>query len=182
MSKQEEHLRFLIGGCVDKNLSCQNKLYELYSDTLYLVCLRYLKNKEDAEDVLQEAFLKIFDKISDYNGSGSFEGWLKRIVINHSLRYLERKSKMTFNDEIEQVKLNTDASYGEYDYKFLLQLIQQLPIGYRTIFNMYVLDGMSHQEISEELNISEGTSKSQLSRARKILQQALNKCDIKLAV
>jgi len=179
---QEEHLRFLIGGCVEKNLSCQRKLYELFADTLFLICLRYVKSKEDAEDILQESFLKIFDKVHTYQGSGSFEGWLKRITINNCLRYLERKKNLQFTAEETEIELKVPPSYGEHDYKFLLNLIQQLPAGYQTIFNLFVLDGLSHQEIAQELNISEGTSKSQLSRARKLLQAALQKHNIKVAV
>lgn len=137
------------------------------------MCLKYAQNYEDAEDILQDSFLLIFDKIDQYEGTGSFEGWLKRIAINVALqRYRQRKRlHIVREEEVESDVLVELEEEPETD--FLLGLIQQLPDQYRLVFNLYVLDHFSHKEIANMLNISVGTSKSNLSRARVILQQKI---------
>lgn len=140
-----------------------------------MLCLKYSKNHQDAEDTLQDSFIKIFDKINQYKNEGSFEGWLKRITIRTAIQKyrdnapLQIVKEVPINDEIEELNLENTI----FDLDVLLRFIQQLPDRYRLVFNLYVLDNYSHKEISELLNISDGTSKSNLSRARKILKERL---------
>ncbi len=145
----------------------------MFSDKLFALCLKYAKNTADAEDVLQDSFITIFSKIAQYKGTGSFEGWLKRITINVALQKYRQKSRLEVvrDDEISAevyVEVQQDI-----ETDFLLGLVQQLPDRYRLVFNLYVLDHFSHKEIAEMLQISEGTSKSNLSRARAILQEKI---------
>ena len=150
-------------------------MYELYADVLFGICLKYSRNYQDAEDTLQDSFLIIFDKITQYNKKGSFEGWLKRIAINTALQKYRKKTPLEFVKEVTEIEdlVEIDFEDKNLNIDFLLNLIQQLPDQYRLVFNLYVLDSYSHKEISKMLNISEGTSKSNLSRARKKLKIAL---------
>jgi RNA polymerase sigma-70 factor (ECF subfamily) len=162
-------------------LAAQSEIYELYADVLFGVCLKYSRNHQDAEDTLQDSFLTIFDKIKQYNNNGSFEGWLKRITINTALQKYRKKTPLQLVNEVTEIEETTeiDFEYDNLDIDFLLNLIQQLPDKYRLVFNLYVLDSYSHNEISEMLNISVGTSKSNLSRARKKLKEELAKTNTK---
>ena len=139
---------------------------------MYGVCLRYAGSAEEAEDVLQEGFIKVFNKIGSFRGDGSFEGWIRRIFVNTAIEYYRKKIYLQPITEYEE-----DTLEGKYlsvldklEEKDIIQLVQQLSPGYRTVFNMYVIEGYSHKQIAEALGISEGTSKSQLSRAKQILQ------------
>ncbi|MGJ5642952.1 RNA polymerase sigma factor [Formosa sp. S-31] len=163
----------LIQKCKRNNLKAQSELYTLYSSKLYAICLKYSRNSTEAQDNLQDAFLTIFSKISQFNNKGSFEGWLKRIAINTVLqRYREKGVFDIINEDlIEQVIEVED--HEELSLDFLLGLIQTLPDRYRLVFNLYVLDGYSHKEIAEMLKVSIGTSKSNLARARQILQEKI---------
>ena len=163
----------LIKGCRKNEVSAQAKVYQLFAGKLFALCLKYSQNYEDAEDILQDSFIVIFDKIRQYNNKGSFEGWMKRITINVALQKYRQGKKLQVvrNDQIESEETITLEEELETD--FLLDLIQQLPDQYRLVFNLYVLDHFSHKEIAELLNISEGTSKSNLSRARKILKEKI---------
>ncbi|MFT7251080.1 MAG: RNA polymerase sigma factor (sigma-70 family) [Flavobacterium sp.] len=156
-------------------MAAQSEIYKLYAEVLFGVCLKYSENYQDAEDTLQDSFLTIFDKIKQYNNKGSFEGWLKRIAINTALQKYRKKNPLrlvkAFTDTEEIVEINFEDE--NLDIDFLLNLIQKLPNKYRLVFNLYVLDGYSHKEISKMLSISEGTSKSNLSRARKSLKNEL---------
>ena len=158
-------------------MQAQAAIYQLFSAKLFALSLKYSCNKLDAEDVLQDSFITIFEKIHQYKNKGSFEGWLKRIVINTALQKYRKKSPLQLvanEEEIEnkeEVVLDVDDNNLGLD--FLLQLIQQLPDRYRLVFNLYVLDNFSHKEIANMLHISEGTSKSNLSRARLILKQKI---------
>jgi RNA polymerase sigma-70 factor (ECF subfamily) len=156
-------------------LAAQSEIYQLYADVLFGVCLKYSRNYEDAEDTLQDSFLTIFDKIKQYNNKGSFEGWLKRIAINTALQKYRKNTPLQLVKEVTDIEevVEIDFEDKNLDIEFLLNLIQELPDKYRLIFNLYVLDSYSHKEISEKLNISEGTSKSNLYRARKILKKKL---------
>ena len=158
-------------------MAAQSEIYELYADVLFGVCLKYSRNHQDAEDTLQDSFLTIFDKIKQYNNNGSFEGWLKRITINTALQKYRKKTPLQLVNEVTEIEETTeiDFEYDNLDIDFLLNLIQQLPDKYRLVFNLYVLDSYSHNEISEMLNISVGTSKSNLSRARKKLKEELER-------
>jgi RNA polymerase sigma-70 factor (ECF subfamily) len=158
-------------------LAAQSEIYKLYADVLFGISLKYSRNYQDAEDTLQDSFLIIFDKIKQYNNKGSFEGWLKRIVINTALQKYRKKNHLQLIKEVSDTEevVEIDFEDTDVDIGFLLKLVQELPDKYRLVFNLYVLDSYSHKEISEMLNISEGTSKSNLSRARKKLKEKLEK-------
>ena len=150
----------------------QQELYNRFAPRMYGVCLRYASNAEEAEDILQEGFIKIFNKINSYRGDGSFEGWIRRIFVNTAIEHFRKKTYLqpiteTEENTVEGKYLSVLDSLAEKD---IIQLIQQLSPGYRTVFNMYVVEGYTHKQIAEMLGISEGTSKSQLSRAKLILQ------------
>ena len=159
-------------------MSAQAKIYSLFADKLFKVCLKYSKNHEDAQDTLQDSFLMIFKDIKKFKNKGSFEGWLKRVTINVALQKFRSKSVLKFSDqEDDQIAEALEDIYMEdskIDLNVLLSLVRKLPGQYQLVFNLYVLDGYSHKEIAELLNISIGTSKSNLSRARVILQQEIN--------
>ena len=166
-------LNQLIENCKINDTKAQGELYKLFSSKLFSVCLKYSKNYVEAEDNLQDAFLTIFNKIDQYKNKGSFEGWLKRITINTVLqRYRNEKVFDIINENVaEEVEVEIDENDVSLDY--LLKIIQELPDRYRLVFNLYVLDGYSHKEIAEMLNISIGTSKSNLARARQILKDTI---------
>ena len=170
----------LIEGCRKNKRKARNKLYKLYANKYLGVCLRYTRNKTEAEDVLHDAFIKIFTKIDQYKGNGSFEGWMRRIVVNTAIQSLRERSKTRLlfeENEIREDKVSEDLDDNTpmLPAKELMGLIQNLPDGYKVIFNMYVIENMSHQEISDRLNISLGTSKSQLFRAKKALRNEIEK-------
>ncbi len=156
-------------------MAAQSEIYKLYADMLFGISLKYSENYQDAEDTLQDSFLTIFDKIKQYNNKGSFEGWLKKIAINTALQKYRKKRPLQLIKEVTDTEeiVEIDLEDKNLDIDFLLNLIQKLPNKYRLVFNLYVLDSYSHKEISEMLNISEGTSKSNLSRARKNLKNEL---------
>ncbi len=172
----------LIEGCLRQNREAQHALYLIYSGKMYALCCRYVKDRMEAEDVLVIAFTKIFEKISQYKGDGSFEGWIRRVVVNESLTYLRRNKNMYLEVDIEEAAL--EPSYQKLENQLeaddLMKVIEGLPVGYRTVFNLYAIDGFSHQEIADQLGISESTSKSQLSRARALLQKKLNEMEKEL--
>ena len=174
-------LEELINSCKQKDNKAQSQIYQLYAGKLFAICLKYSKNYQEAQDNLQNGFITIFDKIEQYKFRGSFEGWLKRIVINTALQTYRQKNVLNLiTEEIpEQVEIEIDEE--EVSLDFLLNLIQELPNRYRLVFNLYVLDGYPHKEIAEMLSISEGTSKSNLSRARLILRNKieLNQSQVK---
>ncbi|TXK78611.1 RNA polymerase sigma factor [Mesonia sp. K4-1] len=163
----------LIKQCKKQDLKSQEKLYQLFSHKLFSVSLKYSRNYAEAEDNLQDAFIIIFKKINQFNFKGSFEGWMKRIVINTALqRYRKQHVFEIVNEEnIEQPEVEINEE--NIPLKFLLQIIQDLPDRYRMVFNLYALDGYSHKEIAETMGISIGTSKSNLARARGILKQKI---------
>ncbi len=163
----------LIKKCKKKNSKAQEQLYRLYSSKLFSICLKYSSDYPGAEDTLQDAFITIFDKINQYKGQGSFEGWIKRITINTALqKYRKQKVFDIINEEqIEEVEVEINEENISLDY--LLKIIQQLPDRYRLVFTLYVLDGFSHKEIAKMLEISIGTSKSNLARARYILKEKI---------
>ncbi len=165
----------LIKGCLRRDGSAQKQLYETYSSKMYGLCYRYVKDPMEAEDILVISFMKVFDKIEQFKSEGSFEGWIRRIVINEALTCLRRQRSMYLEAELESV--DHDPNYkslsDHLEAEDLMHLINEMPTGYRIVFNMYAIDGYSHKEIAESLGISENTSKSQLSRARTYLQKAL---------
>jgi RNA polymerase sigma factor (sigma-70 family) len=165
----------LIEGCKRQDRHAQCLLYEHFSGKMYALCCRYIKDKMEAEDVLVTSFTKIFARIDQFKNEGSFEGWIRKIIVNESLSYLRRNKNMYLETDIEEANREPDYDqlYDQLEADDLLKLIAELPSGYRIIFNMYAIDGYSHKEIAEQLGITEGTSKSQLSRARATLQKAL---------
>lgn len=166
-------LKKLIRRCKQNDIAAQKLLYEMFSNVLFGISLKYSRNYSEAEDNLQDAFIKIFEKIHQFEHQGSFEGWLKRITMNICLqRYRNQKVFELVNEEA----LKAEEVYVEeqdYSLRFLLKCIQNLPDRYRMVFNLYTLDGFSHREIAEKLKISEGTSKSNLSRAKEILRRRI---------
>lgn len=168
-------LEQLIKQCKQNDAKAQSQLYKLYASKLFSLCLKYSNNYAQAEDNLHDAFITIFDKIGQYNNKGSFEGWLKRIAINTTLqRYRAEEGVFNIVDEarIEDEAVSVEEN-NNLSLEFLLKIVQQLPDQYRLVFNLYVLDGYSHVEISKLINISTGTSKSNLARARKLLKEKI---------
>ncbi len=154
------------------------KIFQMYGSTVYAVCLRYTQDQADAKDLLQEVFIKVFQRIKDYRFEGSFEGWLKKIATHSALDQLRKNEKRLFQQKIEDIAgnkhpISSDDILGQVSVNELLELVKQLPTACRFVFNMYVIDGYKHQEIAEILGISEGTSKSNLHDARKILQNKI---------
>lgn len=162
----------IIKGCKAGKSGAQEALYRKYSSKLFGICLRYTKDYSAAEDVLQEGFIKILTNIKSYKGTGSFDGWIRRIVVNTALERFRKQFQMYPITDINEneLGLNYEDVLANINAKELLELVKELPPAYRMVFNMYAIDGFSHKEIGEILNISIGTSKSNLSRARKILQ------------
>ena len=167
-------LNQLIENCKKNDIKAQSELYKLFSSKLFALCLKYSRNYAEAEDNLQDAFLTIFKKIEQYKHKGSFEGWLKRVTINTVLQQYRKEKvfEITPESDIEdEVTVDIDDETLSIDY--LLQIIQELPDRYRLVFNLYVLDGYSHQDIANMLEINIGTSKSNLARARHILKNTI---------
>jgi RNA polymerase sigma factor (sigma-70 family) len=165
----------LIQGCLRRDRVAQKYLYDTFSPKMYPLCCRYVKDPDDAEDVLVISFSHILDRIGQFRGEGSLEGWIKRAVINESLSFLRKKKNMYMTAHLDDIETAMIPHYDNdpLEEEDLLAMIGELPPGYRIVFNMYAIDGYSHKEIAEQMNISENTSKSQLSRARVYLQKLL---------
>lgn len=167
----------ILAGCKASNRQMQEMLYKQTAAKMFAVCMRYAKDSMEAEDVLQMGFVKIFEKIKEYRGEGSFEGWMRKIMVNTAIesyrKNLRSLTVVSIEDVFEQPQIGFD--YHSLGVQDLMKLIQNLADGYRIVFNMYAIEGYSHKEIAAELGISEGASKSQLSRARAILQKEIIK-------
>lgn len=165
----------LIKGCISKDARCQRILFDKYAGKMMGVCLRYANDSMEAEDMIQDAFIKIYQYMDQFKFEGAFEGWIRRIVVNTAIRHLEKK-KLRFQN-IDDNSLNTpkiDAqAYTHLGEDDLMKLISRLPDGYRLVFNLNVIEGYSHEEIAGMLNIQAGTSRSQLVKARKMLQHQI---------
>lgn len=168
----------LIAGCSRGDREAQRMLYERYSSVMYPVCVRYL-GSEDAKDVLQEGFLTVFDKIGTYKGEGSFEGWMRKIFVNASLMQLRKIDVLRRADDIDETpETGRTLDYGvleQISSREIMDQVAQLPAGLRSVFNLFVLDGYSHAEVGAMLGITEQSSRSQVSRARSILQEKIKK-------
>jgi len=167
----------LIQGCIEGNRQMQKLLYKNYSSKMYGVCLRYSGNIDDANDLLQEGFIKVYKNLDKFRGDGSFEGWIRRIFVNTSIEHFRRKVKLYNITEIqentvEETNLNILDTLAVKD---IIILVNELSPGYKTVFNMHVIEGYSHKEIADILGITEGTSKSQLARAKGVLKKSLGK-------
>lgn len=169
----------MIDGCLRRERAAQQQLFDYYSARMYAICYRYVKNPMEAEDILVTAFTKIFERINQFKGDGSFEGWIRRVVVNEALTFLRRSRTMYLETDLEQADREPDYEHlsDHLEAEDLMNMIQELPAGYRVVFNMYAIDGYSHKEIADQLGITENTSKSQLSRARVYLQKLLQERD-----
>jgi RNA polymerase sigma factor (sigma-70 family) len=169
------HENDLIEGCRRGDRKAQELLYQRYASRMYGVCLRYTRDPMEAEDIVVVAFTRAFSRIDQFRGDGSFEGWLRRITVNEALGVLRKNRTMGIETDLDSADREVDYSYlnDHLEAEDLIHIIEQLPPGYRVVFNMYAIDGYSHKEIADALGISENTSKSQLSRARALLQKLL---------
>lgn len=168
--------RELIEACKKQDRKSQKLLYDRFSPLMFGVCKRYVKTREDAEDVLVEAFFKVLTNINQFKGTGSFVGWIRRIVVNEALMSLRRRHNFNLTIEVGKMEIKSQITIeDELAEQDILGLLEMLPIGYRTVFNLYVLEGYKHREIAEILGISINTSKSQLILAKKRLQNLLKK-------
>lgn len=171
----------LIDGCVRQDVHFQKLLYEKYARKMMGVCMRYCNSRQEAEDVLQDAFIKIFDKIRYFEKKGSLEGWIRRIMVNSALKSNDKRVFKFEPGSLDYVQEPTIGSkaISNMETESLLRIIQELPDGYKAVFNMYAIEGYSHKEIAEELGISEVTSRTQYSRAKQYLVKLLSKYGIK---
>lgn len=177
MSSQMMSDQQIIEGCAKHERKAQQLLYDKYSRFLLGVCLRYASDKAEAEDILQDSFLKIFFNIKDYSGTGSFIGWLRKVAVNTAITHYHKNLKFRYHIEIEEfVSVETGTISFEEDFYSsdeLFRVLNELPAGYRMVFNLYAVDGYKHKEIAEMLGIDTNTSKSQYSRARAVLRSKL---------
>lgn len=173
----EEHI---LEGCLSGKREFQELLYKRHSGKMFALCLRYVRNREEAEDVLQDGFVTVFKNIQNFRRDGSFEGWIRRIIVNTALMHIRsRKKDLNFSD-LDEVGNNYHPqshfdTISQINANELLKMLETLPDGYRVVFNLFAIEGYSHKEIGEMLGINEGTSKSQLSKARNYLQDCLQK-------
>lgn len=170
-------LEKIIERCKNYDRKAQKELYDVYSPILLGICIRYSKSRQEAEDILQDGFIKILTKINDFKGDGSFEGWMKRIVVNTAISHFHKNKKHNEIYDIDEIN-ETDIkghSFGSSDFtkEELLNVINSLPEGYKVVFNLYAIEGYKHKEIADMLNINQNTSKSQYSRAKDKLRQKL---------
>lgn len=167
----------LIQGCLNNDKKAQKKLFDSYSHILLGVCMRYTKDRSEAEDVLQEVFIKIYKSLGQFEDKGSFEGWMKRIAVNTAITIYKKNLKHAYQDDINDIRetniVNNSYTEAEFTHNELLDVIRALPAGYQIVFNLFAIEGYKHKEIAEMLNIDISTSKSQYSRARKLIQQKL---------
>lgn len=167
-------LKELINECRNNNRKAQKELYDRFSSNLFASCLKYAPNYEEAQDILQDTFITIFKKIDQFKDEGSFEGWCRRIAVNTALQHYRKKKVFNLVNEDQIKDEEVEEETDDIDLKNLLAMVQQLPDRYRMVFSMYVLDGYSHKEIARSMNITEGTSKSNLARARLHLKEMIN--------
>ena len=172
-----QDIQELIDLCISGDPLAQKQLYDRFSPKMYGVCLQYSKNMEEAKDILQEGFIKVFRKLKQFRGQGSFEGWIRRIFINTALEKFRSQNRLVIMEEDIEIPTAdlADEIVSELSAHELLKMIQELSPQYRMVFNLYAIEGYSHIEISKMLKITEGTSKSNLSRARAILQDRVKK-------
>jgi len=166
----------LIKGCIDGNRKAQKALYDKYSRRMMAICLRYVKDMEDARDLLQEGFVKLYTNIHRYAGEGSFDGWVRKIFVNCALERLRHNDILKNADDIDDINyadIPDDSAVSQMSSEEIMTCVRMLPDGFRTVFNLFAIEGYSHKEIGEMLNITESTSRSQYMRARKVLQKMI---------
>lgn len=170
----------LIRSCIDGDRKSQKALYDRLAPRMFPICIRYIGDRDQAADVLQDGFITLFTKLKDYKGEGSFEGWARRVFVTTALMALRKKDALKMSEELDTVrgmKAETVSQIQNIGYKELMKLITSLPPGFRTVFNMYSIEGYSHKEIADMLGISETTSRTQLSRARIWLQKKIKEIE-----
>ena len=184
--ENKEKLEKIIEGCLRNNRRSQEELFKLFYGKMLPVCLRYIPDRDSAQEALQEGFIKVFEKLGGFDYKGSFEGWIRRIIANTAIDAIRKSKKDPFlTDNDNDFKLGAsdpmvekeEIEHMDLKAEIAMEAIQKLSPGYRLIFNMYAIEGFSHKEIAKELGISEGTSKSQLARARAILQENILKME-----
>ncbi len=167
----------IISQCIKRDRKAQKMLYEKYAPALLGISVRFTGNMQEAEDILQETFVKIFNNIADFEGRSSLMAWMKRILINTGIIHFHKNQKHRYHAELDDVKQEIDGGYdfegAEFTHEELLGIVSTLPPGYRIIFNLYAIEGYKHKEIAEKLEIDINTSKSQYSRAKKVIQTKL---------
>jgi RNA polymerase sigma factor (sigma-70 family) len=177
MYMQTDVQKEMIEGCVKGSKKAQDMLYKKHASLLYGICLRYTKNRMEAQDVLQEVFVKIYSNIHTYHHDGSFEGWLRRIAVNTSITNYRKNLKHAYQADVDEVLVGKNEPMAVEDLEFtaeeMMACIEKLPTGYKTVFNLYVIEGFLHKEIADMLGVDVNTSKSQLSRAKIYLQREL---------
>ncbi len=177
----ESEYKELVESCARNDRKAQGEMYDLFAGKMYVLCLRYALSQQEAEDVLQESFIKVFKNIKKFRGDSRLGYWIKRIVINTALNHRRNKLYMYPMVDVYDMHQNVDYDkvFSDYGYEELLSMISELPSGCRIIFNLYAIDGYSHKEIAKKLGISEGTSKSQHSRAKMLLQKKISEEQLK---
>ncbi len=167
----------LLEGCGNRDQKCQYILYQKFASIMLVVCRRYTRSEQDAEDVLQEGFIKIFNNLDKYRGDGSLEGWIRRIMVNTALNHYRSNLKSMYQLDIDEVQTAIEdvrpSNFDKLNANVLLKMIESLPDGYKLVFNLYEIEGYAHKEIAEMLNVSINTSKSQLLKARRVLQKKI---------
>jgi len=173
MKLEQRELEIIVEGCKTKNRSSQQKIYELLYSKMLPVCYRYARSTDEAKDILQDGFIKVFEKIEHYNAGGSFEGWVRRIIVNTAIDSYRKKKKEFFiedesriKDENEWEDTDNESEYSGLSINDIVEAMQNLSPAYQAVFNLYVMEGYSHQEIADELGVSIGTSKSNLAKAK----------------
>jgi RNA polymerase sigma-70 factor (ECF subfamily) len=170
---QEE--REIIKLAVENNRQAQQKIYSKYSPKMLGICRQYIKDLQQAEDIMITAFMKVFTNLDSFEHKGSFEGWIRRIMVNECISYIRVQKKVSFLEDEYYVEDSFNNIESHFSVNDIQSLIDSLPDGYKMVFNLYIIEGYKHQEIAKMLGINEGTSKSQLSHARKMLQEQINK-------
>lgn len=172
----------LLEGCGNRNPKCQYILYQNFASIMLAVCRRYTRSEQDAEDVLQEGFIKIFNNLDKYRGDGSLEGWIRRIMVNTALNHYRSNLKSMYQLDIDEVQTAIEdvrpSNFDKLNANVLLKMIESLPDGYKLVFNLYEIEGYAHKEIAEMLNVSINTSKSQLLKARRVLQKKIGELNL----
>lgn len=181
--EEPEKLKAIVLGCVNKERKCQQTIFEMYYGKMMSACLRYIPDRDEAQDVLQDGFIKVFNNIAKFDFNGSFEGWIRRIVVNTAIDHIRKKKKDIFqvtdhefimnNYTEESDEKENESIYANLKKDEIVEAIKMLSPAYRTVFSLYVIDGYSHQQIADLLNINIGTSKSNLAKARMNLQKVL---------
>lgn len=172
----------VLDGCVRKNAVAQDALYQRFSPRMFGVCYRFARNRQDAEDMLQEGFIKVYTQIGQFRNEGSLEGWIRRIIVHTCINILKRNRKfaetLDIADVAEQIRIKEEPAGSYFEVRQIVETIRTLPLGYRTVLNLYAIEGYSHKEIGTMLDIGESTSRSQYTRAKAMLEELLVKKQI----